>query len=81
MKEAAVKRYCVSQRESNVIYLYATEREAGEQVRQLSSEKSWRWSFEPKERRQVRDHGQPLVKFSRQRRDSVDLELIEKRLI
>jgi len=69
-----VKRYCVSQRESNVVYLYDTEREAGEQVRQLSSEKSWWWSFEPKDRPQVRNFGQPLLQFSRPRRERLNLE-------
>ena len=45
-----MKRYCVSELDSNVVYMFSSQGQAEEHIRQLAADKKPRWwSVQPKD--------------------------------
>ncbi len=61
-----MKRYCVSQLDSNVIYVFSSQDQADERVRQLNQDKQPRWwSVQPKDPNPQPVNGHALLCFTR----------------
>jgi len=59
-----MKRYCVSQLDSNVVYVFNRQDQAEECVRQLNQDKKPRWwSVQPKDEHPLPVNGHALLCF------------------
>jgi hypothetical protein len=59
-----MRRYCVAQLDSNVVYLFSSQDQADALVRQLEGNKLSRsWSVEPKEQPKLTVNGHALIQF------------------
>ena len=59
-----MKRYCVSQLDSNVVYVFNSQDQAEEYVRQLNEDKKPRWwSVQPKDEHPLAVNGHALLCF------------------
>jgi hypothetical protein len=59
-----MKRYCVSQLDSNVVYVFSSQDQADERVRQLNEDKKPRWwSVQPKDQHPLQANGHAVICF------------------
>ena len=59
-----MKRYCVSQLDSNVVYVFSSQDQADEHLRQVSEDKKPRWWWiQPKDHQPLQANGHAVICF------------------